>query len=515
MAVIAVLIRSPKAAGVIGLAAQVALLAAALVLIIFTHDQPVITVIGGYEGYLGIILLADTTTAAFILLTAFIFLAATIYAFIEKLSNVYWFFLLIWEAMLIGIFLSNDMFNIFVLLEVSTVIVTSLIMYNRHFRSMYDGLFFLMVNIVGVLFYLFGLGYIYRLIGVFDMTAGAAMIQELSREQLYLPYALIMTFLALKCAIVPMFSWLPKVYGTPGAPPFVLAILSGINIKASLFLFIRFQAMFGETLSAAPFFIAVGIITALFGIVKALSKRDMYLILAYSSVAQMGLIVVALNLQGPYSHIGSLYHMINHAILKSALFLSAGVIASAYGTRDIAEIRGIFKQMPIVATATIVVILGMVGAPLFNGSISKYLLTSGVSWPLFSTVAIINLGTVVMFFKYTSIFLGKSAIPRPRIDKWKQATLVGLGILCVLGGVLGRQAVYVLFGTEITVDTAGYLIKVGIFAGSCVIGYFAWMYIKTHTPLLERIQRFDMGFRSTVASIGVFFAMILIAVSLL
>jgi multicomponent Na+:H+ antiporter subunit D len=455
---------------------------------------------------------ADSLAAVFVLLTAFVFLVAAIYSFSEQHSRLFWFLLFIWEGALIGVFLAGDLFNIFVLTEVATVAVSVLIMYNRNNRSMYDGIIYFMINIVVIQFYLLGLGYLYRLTGVMDMETAAMIIRTIDGRQLALPYALIMTFVALKCALLPLFSWLPKAHSTPGASPAVSAVLSGLHIKGGIYLFIRFQHVF-EAVAVNEFFLVLGIVTAIVGVVLALSQSDIKRILAYSTIAQVGLIIAGLSTGSVYNHIGALYHIINHALFKSALFLSAGMISFAYRTRDISQIRGVLRYMPIVSAASVLAILGIIGMPFFNGSISKYFLMYDVDGLLNIFIVFINLGTITVFIKYALIFTGR---PPPGLwpvknDAWKLAPVVVLGCLCLAFGVFGGYFMAYFFDWDVRVGREGYLEKSLVFIASTAAGALIYRYLVSGRLFLKRIREADLGFRGMCAAVGLFFAMVLVA----
>ena len=504
-----------RVARILAITMQVGLLAAALHLFYISRESDIVIFIGAYDDVLGIILRADPLAAVFILLTAFIFLVVAIYSFSSHHSRLFWFLLFIWEGALIGVFLAGDLFNIFVLTEVATVAVSVLIMYNRNNRSMYDGIIYFMVNIVVIQFYLLGLGYLYRLTGVMDMGTAAVVLQMIDGRQLALPYALIMTFIALKCAMLPLFSWLPKAHSTPGASPAVSAVLSGLHIKSGVYLFIRFQDLF-EPIAASGFFLVLGIATAIFGVIMALSQSDIKRILAYSTIAQVGLIVAGLSTGSIHNYIGSLYHSINHALFKSALFLSAGMIAHTYNTRSISQIRGVFKHMPVVSFASILAILGIIGTPFFNGSISKYFLMYDIDGPLNIVMMLINLGTITIFIKYAAIFIGQ---PKPGLephenDDWKQVPIIFLGALCLIFGVFGEYFMAYLFSWDVSISQDSYLEKSVIFAGSVIAGGLIYKYLLNGRRLLVRISEVDLGFREMCAAMGLFFAILLVAVGM-
>jgi len=489
---------------------QTGLFAATVYLFIITRTEEIVSEIGGY-GSLGITLRADALSAAFILLTAFIFLMAAIYSYKNDKSKLFWFLFFIWQASLIGIFLSGDLFNIFVLMEVGTVVVSVLIMYNRKERSMYDGMIYLMINVVIMQFYLLGLGYVYSLVGVLDIGKVADALAGLEAGQQILPYALIITFVALKCALVPVFSWLPKAHGTPGASGAVSAVLSGLHIKSALYLFIRFQDVF-EVVAATELFVIIGIITAIFGVVMSFSQTNIKLILAYSTVAQVGLIVTGLSLGSYYSTVGGMYHMVTHAVFKTALFMGAGAIIRTYGTKDITQIRGVWMKSPLIARAMVLAILGIIGVPFFSGSVSKYFLSHGANGFLTVVMAVINLGTILIFFKFATIFGGELSekTHTERTDYWQVTPLWILGVLSLLLGIFGQRIIGVLFGVDVSVDLLGYVQKSAIFVASFLVGYVLFKYYYKDYVWLKKARAFELGFRTMCAMIGVFFAVVVV-----
>lgn len=499
-----------KVGKVIALAAQAVLFVAAFRVFLLCKNGDVITNIGDYRDILGVWLKADTLSSVFILLATLLFTVVIIYNLNESFDGLFWFLLFVWEGLLIGIFLSNDFFNIFVLVEVVTVIVSIFIMFKRDNRSMYDGMVYLMVSTVSVQFYLFGIGYIYKLTGTLDIDAAAKALALLDKSSLILPFALIMTFVSLKCALMPLFSWLPKAHGTPGAPASVSALLSGLHIKSGIYLFIRFHDAF-QTINLSDFFLVAGIITGIAGFILALSQTDIKLILAYHTISQIGLIMIGLNIDNVYSYTGGVYHVINHAFFKSALFLTAGIIIQAYGTRNIYEVRGVLKRLPSVGAVMLMSIMGITGAPFFNGSISKYFIMSGSNGIVSGMILFINLGTVISFIKYSSMLFGKAEGGVVKIDLFKQISILILGTLCLIGGIFGQQVINFLFNTSVKVDTFGYIQKAASFAASVLLGYSVYKYYVKNSSLLKRINAIELSFKGICVSIGVYFAVILLA----
>ena len=516
------LFQAKKASKIISLIAQAGIVLASLDLFFTARELTVTTAlgrfegitgmiasIGGFDGFMGIVLMADTLSAVFIMLSAFMFLIAIIYSFNENDNPLFWFMMFLWQGTIMGIFLTSDFFNIFVLFEVATVVVTILILFDKKKRSLYDGMIYLMINVIVMQFYLIGIGYVYKYTGTLSIYIANDMFAEISRNYLILPYALIMTFVILKCAVVPMFSWLPKAHGTPGAPSSVSALLSGLYIKSAVYLFLRFQYTF-EVVALTEFFMVLGIITGIGGFIFALAQTDMKLILAYHTISQIGLILTGFNIPGQYSYIGSLYHMMNHALFKSTLFLSAGIIAHAYKSRSVLDISGVFRSMPLVGLATMFAVFGITGTPIFNGSISKYFITTGIEGFLSLILIFMSLGTIVSFIKFSSIMRGPKIQDLPKVSIWHQIPVLVLGVLCFLGGIFGQEVIGFLFDTTASINPIGYLEKVLIFAASLVTGLLIYKYYIKTSRFLAFVKTIDLGFREMCIAIGVFFAAILV-----
>jgi multicomponent Na+:H+ antiporter subunit D len=497
---------------ILAILVQVGLVCFSYYLFTLCQVETVVTLVGGYYGLAGVILAADTLSSVFILLTTFMFLIASIYSFNQDNGKFFWLLMFLWQSSLIGIFLTRDFFNVFVLIEVVTLVVAILIMFDRSNRAMYDGIIYLMVNIVAIKFYLLGVGYMYMLTGVLDMDAATLILHDnhpLSAQ--IVPYALIMTTIALKCALLPLFSWLPKAHGTPGAPPAVSALLSGVHIKSGVYLFIRMHEVF-EGIAATEFFMVVGIITGIGGFILAMSQSDIKLILAYHTVSQVGLIMVGLNMPDYVSQTGALYHIFNHAFFKGGLFLSAGLIIKAYGTRNVYKIRGVLKRYPLLGLATIMAVLGITGAPLFNGMISKYFITYGADWLMNGILIFMSLGTIISFIKYSTMLFGEGEGEIKKIDLHKQISVFALGIMCLIGGLFSGWFVNFLFGVQTEIGLLGYLEKVGIFIASLGTGYLIFKYYVSRSKLMKKVKAIDLGFRSICVAIVGVFTVIMVAV---
>ncbi len=426
------------------------------------QDISIIFYVGSVD-VLSIPLILNRLSSLFLLLTALIFTVSFLYTLTRETTHGLFVFLLFsLQALIFTAFLSDDLFNIYLVLEISSILCSMLILYNRTIRSLYDGMVYLLTNMVGMLFFLMGLGYMYKIFGHLTFTALAPLVASFENTQaLALPYAFLLTGITLKCSFLPLHSWLPKAHGTPGAPAVVSAILSGIYVKCGLFLFMRVRLLFLPVINTDSFFLVIGFLTGIAGIIFALMQTDLKLILAFHTISQLGLILIGISLSSEYALSGAILHIVNHAFFKSLLFLCAGILIKQYKTRNIYEIRGVLKTMPSVAIALFAGILGITGAPFFNGSISKYFIQSGGSTTIAQVlIIIINLGTCLSFVKYGSMLFGKpkeNSIIKNDIPS--MCALFILALACLLSGVFGEEFMLITLGSSYTIDIASYILK--------------------------------------------------------
>jgi len=473
--------------------------------------------VGGWGDYVGITLRADRLAVVMVLMTAVLYWFMLLYNLRrEYANNLFLMLFLVMQGLIFGIFLSNDLFNLFVLVEVSTVVISILIMYKKDSQAIYDGMLYLLINLVSMSFFLFGTGIIYKFTGVVDMYGIREVLRGLdSARPVILPYAFLVTAVSLKSALMPLFSWLPKAHGTPSAPSVVSAVLSGIYVKTGLYMFLRIQETFAPVLDTSQLFLYLGFITAVAGFVLAVAQKDLKLILAYHTVSQVGLIMMGINMGGEQNFIGGVYHIVNHAFFKSTLFLTAGMVIDTYKTRNVYEIEGVFRRMPLVGIATIMAILGITGAPFFNGSISKYWIAygTGQTWAEYGLL-LVNFGTILSFVKYSRIFFGGGAYPRESLSPIRERVVLGMGLVCLLGGVLGAQLIGFLFDVDLNIQALSYVGKTITFVLTLAAGvalYHLWL---KKNKVLEKLKKLELGFNGVSATITIYFFFLLVYLTL-
>lgn len=471
----------------------------------------IVTTHSGGE-FLGITLYCDLTAALFLVLVAFLFLCMFLFTNVrERTSKLYSFLFTVLEGIIMLIFLSRDLFNIYVAVEVSVVVCAILIMFRRESRSIYDGLVYLLSNIAGMLFFLLGIGMLYRQTGTLDFDGIAAAIAASEPHMLVLPFALLMTGTALKCALFPMHFWLPLAHGTPGAPTPVSAILSGVYIKSGVYLFLRMKGLFSPAIDCSVFFFWAGVLTSLAGIAMAVCQSDIKLILAYHTVSQIGLIVAGLSSPSETVQAGAMLHIVNHALFKSLLFLAAGMLISRYGTRNIYKIRGVMRSAPLAGAAIVAGVLGITGAPFFNGSISKYFLAQTDTQIASLCFLIINFGTILSFVKFGRVLFGKKRDINFRYDFLSTGVVVVLSVLCLLTGVFAAPLLKFVLNSPLTIGVSGYASKTIVWAISFVLADLLYRKVIARSERVRAGVDMTLDFNGIVMCIGGSFLALLAA----
>ncbi len=369
-------------------------------------DTPVTYNLTGYDAPFGMRLTYDRLSFMMLLLNNLIFFVSMLYNLYKSYMNrLFLFIFLSVQGIINGIFLSSDLFNIYILMEVSAVAVSILIMYKKDSQSMYDGMIYLLANMFSMTFFLMGIGILYKQTGLLDIYTLKPVLND--PKTLALPYAFLLTGVSLKSAIMPLFSWLPKAHATASAPSIVSAVLSGIYVKTGIYLLIRLHTLF-EVVNIHNLIIIVGFFTAILGFLFAISQKDIKRILAYHTISQIGLILIGIGSTNDAAFSGGIYHIFNHGIFKALLFLIAGNLTTLYHTRDITQMNNLWSKSKFLSIILMVAIFSITGAPFFSGSYSKYYI--GYATSFHSLMIIINLGTLYSFSKFVHVILPSSKV---------------------------------------------------------------------------------------------------------
>ena len=287
-------------------------------------------------------------------------------------------------AGLAGILVSADAFNIFVFMEISSLASYVIVAGGADRRALPAVFKYLIMGTIGATFYLIGVGLIYMMTGTLNLADMELRIHDVADQRPILAAAGFITVgLALKAALFPLHVWLPNAYTY--APHAVSAFLAACATKVSLYVLLRFdfvvfqQNLAGHEQQFAAYLMPLAILAILFGSAVALFESNVKRLLAYSSVAQIGYILLGASLVTVAGLSASLLHMFNHALAKGALFLAVMALALRYSRLDLQHLAGAAKRMPWTMSALVVAGLSLIGVPGTAGFISKwYLVTAAL-----------------------------------------------------------------------------------------------------------------------------------------
>ncbi len=388
LAVLASLWRPVAAQVVAVLATATTLVFAVIALFQVVRDGPISYALGGWAPPVGIEYVLDPLSAYLVTIVAVVGLMIAIYPVEvgfdvrpQRYVPLYPLVLLLLSG-LTGVMLSGDLFHLFVFIEIYALATYPLVALGGD-RGVFASLRYLLLGTIGSGLYLLGVGFLYFSTGTLNMADMAEQLVGISDSPTVLgALALIVIGLALKMALFPLHVWLPDAHSY--SPPAVAALLAAVQVKAGAYALLRIlYDVFGPAYlgaeglpvtTALTWFGAAGIVV---GSVLAIQQPDIKRMLAYSTVAQLGYIGVGIGLGTPLALVGAMLHVLNHAVMKSGLFLVAGGIIQQTGLKTIARFSGLGKRMPLTMTGFALLALSMIGIPPTAGFFSKWYLVLG------------------------------------------------------------------------------------------------------------------------------------------
>jgi proton-translocating NADH-quinone oxidoreductase chain N len=344
---------------------------------------------GSISFFIGDTLLRMDALAVFLALIAVILgttvcLYSIIYMKNDKGQEFYYTLLLLMVAGIVGIGLATDFLVLYLFFELMSIPSYALVVFRRHeWMAIEAGMKYIVMGAVGSAFAFFGISLVYLQTGTLSFNALVGLLGMTPILQAALLF-LIIGF-GVKAAIVPLHTWLPDAHSA--APSGISAMLSGIVIGAGFFTMLRSMLVFtGSGFAVGELFIIIALITMSVGNVMAFSQLshkqiDLKRILAYSSVAQMGYIILGVGVGLAYGirigYEGGLFHIMTHAFMKGLAFLCAGAIIHQLGTRYLDEMDGIGLSMKATGFAFTLSLLALAGVPPLSGFMSEWMVFSG------------------------------------------------------------------------------------------------------------------------------------------
>ena len=443
--------RSKAAQRAIGLTTLTALVAIAAVILVRVDDDGIAVVqAGGWPAPVGITLVADRLSALMLLTASVVLLAVLVYAIgqpgVERnhvgFQSVY----MILAAGVSAAFLTGDLFNLFVAIEMMLTASYVLLTLGGRLEQVRSGMTYVVVSLVASVLFLVALALTYAATGTVNLADLAGRVAELPSGVRSGLAGLLLVVFGIKAALFPLYFWLPDSY--PIAPSAVTAILAGLLTKVGVYAIVRTQTlMFPADSRPATLLLIVAAATMVVGVLGAIAQDDVRRIFSFYIVSQIGYIIMGLGLFTVAGLAGAVFAIVHHIVVKTTLFLVGGLIEHAGGSSRLHRLGGMVVSAPLVAVLFMLPALSLAGIPPFSGFAAKFGLFDATAraeeWPVLAVAVAVSLLTLFSLAKiWLAVFWGPTADrpgdiesppPTPRLMLWPTAVLAALTLLIGVG----------------------------------------------------------------------------------
>tara|TARA_B100000686_G_scaffold210941_1_gene217770 strand:+ start:1628 stop:3109 length:1482 start_codon:yes stop_codon:yes gene_type:complete len=320
---------------------------------------------------------------------------------------------------LLGITITGDAFNVFVFLEISSLSSYALISMGRDRRALTAAYQYLIMGTIGATFILIGVGFLYMVTGTLNMLDIAERISDQHESgTVQAAFAFLTVGIGLKLAMFPLHLWLPNAYAY--APSAVTVLLAATATKVAVYMFLRFAfTVFGvsfafEEMQVGAILLPLAIIAMFAASVVAIFQDDIKRMFAYSSVAQIGYMMLGISFATTLGLTGGIVHLFNHALMKGAMFMCLGAVILQFGSVHSDSLQGLGRRMPLTFACLVIAGLSLIGIPGTVGFISKlYLVRAALDigwWPVAVLVLLSSLLAIVYVWRVVEIVYMRPAV---------------------------------------------------------------------------------------------------------
>ena len=337
-----------------------------------------------------------------------------------------------------GMVLTGDIFNLFVFFEILSLSSYALTGYNRDRGGTEAAIKYLIQGSIGSAFILIGIALLYGITGTLNMADIAAHIAGADPTLLFMAMSLLIVGFGVEAAIFPLNAWLPDAHSS--APSSVSAILSGIAIETGAYAVARIVYTVFDSHGIMLILAILGVITLLLGEMSAFrQKSDIKRLLAYSSIGQMGLIMLAFGIASDAGVFAALFQLVSHTLAKALLFMASGYIIYRVGSKKLSALAGLGRKMPFTGAMIAVAVLSLVGVPPFAGFMSKFSIVRAAlaqhSATYTGLIVLVLLATVIevgYFMKLLQIMFFTEAETEGAVKELPLSALIPITILAAL-----------------------------------------------------------------------------------
>ena len=390
-------------------------------------DKVLVYNVGRWSAPVGISMVVDGLSCFMLLIVNTVALLVSFYSveYVKRYTDPWKFFSLfmLMVAGMNGVLLSGDLFNLYVFLEVAAIAAYSLVAFGVEAVELEAAFKYAVMGAVGSSFIILGIAFVYSSASTLNMADIALSIADPASNKVVLfASVLFLMGFGLKAALVPFHAWLPDAHSS--APTPISAMLSGLLIKAlGLYVIVRiFFNVFGMSPKISMILISLAVISMVTASFLAFGQTDIKRLLAYSTISQVGYIMLGLGVGTPLAIMGALFHLFNHSIFKSLLFLNAGAVEEIGGTRDLRNMPGILARSPLTGYTNLIGSLSICGIPPLGGFWSKIIIIFAciqADRPILAFVAAaVSIMTLGYYFKaVTPILFGTAGSSAGKVGK--------------------------------------------------------------------------------------------------
>ena len=375
----------------------------------------IVYTIGGWQAPVGIEYRLDALNTFLLVLVSaigFIALLAARTSIEKEISDdkqtYFYIAYLLCLAGLLGILATGDAFNVFVFLEISSLASYTLIALGNDRRALWASYQYLIMGTIGATFILIGIGLMYMMTGTLNMADMAERLPEVTQTKtIFTAFAFFIVGVCLKLALFPLHLWLPNAYTY--APSIVTAFLAATATKVAIYILVRFVfTIYGVdfSLNHLPLqniLLVLGLLGVFMASIVAIYQTNVKRLFAYSSVAQIGYMMLGFSLGSKTGLMATLLHLFNHALMKGALFLALAGVMFRFNSTNLHRFNGLGKQLPLTMAAIVVGGLSLIGVPLTVGFVSKWYLVLAMLeqgyWPVAALILLGSLLAVVYVWR--------------------------------------------------------------------------------------------------------------------
>ncbi len=380
----------------------------AVLLVRVDHDGIASVQAGGWRAPIGITLVADRLAAIMLLVAMLMLFAVLLFAIGQPGAErdhvgfhpVY----LILAAGIAAAFLTGDLFNLFVAFEVTLMASYVLITLGGRPDQVRSGMTYVVISLIASILFLIALAFVYAATGTVNLADLSTKIAELPDGIRSGLAVLLIVVFGIKAAIFPLFFWLPDSY--PTAPTPVTAVFAGLLTKVGVYAIIRSQTLlFPADTQPGNLLLIIAGLTMVVGVFGAITQNDIKRILSFHIVSQIGYMIMGLGLFTLAGLAGAVLYIIHHIVVKTTLFLVAGLVEQRAGTGQLAKLSGLVRLEPVLAVLFLLPALSLAGIPPFSGFVAKLaLVDAGIDAHEYLIVAVSLAVSVLTLFSMTKIW---------------------------------------------------------------------------------------------------------------